>query len=83
MFTKENVYAQLKAIFIDLLDDETIDLNENTTANDIEGWDSLTHIQIVVRIEQFFKIKFTSRDIQSWKNIGELVDCIISKNEKK
>jgi acyl carrier protein len=82
MFTKENVYAQLKAIFIDLLDDETIDLNENTTANDIEGWDSLTHIQIVVRIEQFFKIKFTSRDIQSWKNIGELVDCIISKNEK-
>ncbi len=82
MFTKENVYAQLKAIFIDLLDDETIDLNENTTANDIEGWDSLTHIQIVVRIEQFFRIKFTSRDIQSWKNIGELVDCIISKNEK-
>ncbi len=79
MTTKENLYTQLNSIFVDLLDDETIILTEETNANDIEDWDSLTHIQIVVRIEQQFKIKFTAREIQNWKNIGELVNSIFEK----
>ena len=74
--------AQLKKIqniFQEVLDDNSIVLREETTSNDIEEWDSLTHIQIVVDIEKKFNIKFSSMEILSWKNIGEMIDCINSK----
>ena len=66
-------------IFRDVLDDEEIVLSEASTAEDVEGWDSLTHIQLIVAIEKKFKIKFTSKEILSWKNVGELVGCLASK----
>ena len=70
---------QIQEIFRDVLDDEEIVLEPATTADDVEGWDSLTHIQLIVAIEKHFKIKFTSKEILSWKNVGELVDCLASK----
>lgn len=73
------VIQQLNEIFIDIIDNEDISLTEETTANDVEGWDSLTHIQLVVAIERHFKIRFTSREIQSWNKVGELVASINSK----
>ncbi len=69
----------MNGIFIDLLDDEEIALSETTTAADVDGWDSLTHIQLVVAIEKYFKIRFTAREIQSWNNVGEMVACIAGK----
>ena len=71
-----NIIAQLTEIFIDVLDVEEIELNRETTAHDIDEWDSLSHIMLIVAIEKHFKIKFTSREIQSWKNVGEMIDCI-------
>jgi acyl carrier protein len=67
---------QINNIFIDILDNEDILIDETTTANDVDEWDSLTHIQLVVAIEKKFQIRFTSREIQSWKNVGEMIDCI-------
>ncbi|MBR1578504.1 MAG: acyl carrier protein [Bacteroidales bacterium] len=76
---REELLLQIQEIFRDVLDDEEIVLEPATTADDVEGWDSLTHIQLIVAIEKHFKIKFTSKEILSWKNVGELVDCLASK----
>lgn len=76
---RNEILKQVNAIFVDILDNESLVLTDTTTANDVEDWDSLTHIHLVVAIEKNFGIRFTSQEIQSWNNIGELVDCIASK----
>ena len=68
-------------IFHDVLDNENVILTDETTAGDVEEWDSLSHIQLVVAIEKTLKIRFTSKEIQSWKNVGEMIDCIETKNK--
>jgi acyl carrier protein len=73
---KQKILSELQDIFHDVLGDESIVLMEETVANDVEGWDSLTHIQLMVTIEKHFKIKFTSKEILSWKNVGEIIRCI-------
>lgn len=75
----ENVLEQVQEIFREILDEDSLTLTHGTTANDVEGWDSLTHIQLIVAIEKKFKLKFTSKEILSWKNVGELLNSINSK----
>jgi acyl carrier protein len=77
---KSEALKKVNEIFIDVLDIQDIVLTESTTANDVEEWDSLTHIQLVVGIEKKLKIRFTSKEIQSWKNVGEMIDCILTKS---
>jgi acyl carrier protein len=76
---RNEILSRIQDIFRDVLDNEEIELTDATVADDIEEWDSLSHIQLIVAIEKDFQIKFTSKEILSWKNIGELVDCIQSK----
>ena len=75
----QEILDQIQEIFRDQLDDESIALTNETTANDVEDWDSLTHIMLVVAIEKHFKIKFTSSEILTWKNVGEMIECISEK----
>jgi acyl carrier protein len=75
---RNELLIQINTIFIDTLD-EVVKIEECTTANDVEEWDSLTHIQLVVAIEKFFKIRFNSKEIQSWNNVGEMLNCIQEK----
>jgi acyl carrier protein len=76
---KAEILQQVNAVFIDVLDNDKIVLKNETTASDVDEWDSLNHIQLVVAIEKHFKIRFASREIQSWKNVGEMVDTISAK----
>ena len=76
---KSQILDEVQAIFREVLDNEEIVLANETTADDIEEWDSLTHIQLIVAIEKHFKIKFTSKEFLSWQNVGEMIDCIAAK----
>jgi acyl carrier protein len=67
---------QLIPIFKDVLDNDDIQLTAQTTAEDIEEWDSLSHIELTVAIERHFKIRFAAKEIQNWKNVGDLLDSI-------
>ena len=76
---RKEIFEKLESVFCDVLDLENVELSESSCADDIEEWDSLSHIQLVVAIEKAFGIKFTSLEIMKWKNVGELVDSILSK----
>ncbi|MCY0969570.1 acyl carrier protein [Chryseobacterium wangxinyae] len=73
------ILSKLNTIFQEELDVDDINLTEDTTAEDIEEWDSLSHIQLIVAVEKTFKIRFTSSEIQSWNNVGEMVESIKKK----
>jgi len=73
----------LNEIFRQVFDDETIVVSRETTANDIEEWDSLTHINLAVAVEMKFKIKFALGELQSLKNVGDMLDLISKKIGKQ
>ena len=79
---KEEIYERLNNVFRDVFDDDSITVNENTTSSDIEDWDSLEHINLVVAVEQEFGIKFNMNEVTTMKNVGEMVDIIISRINK-
>ena len=75
---REEIYDRLTEVFIDVFDDEDIHLDDETTAADIEDWDSLTHITLLGAVEDEFGIRFNMRAVQSLKNVGDMVDLIES-----
>jgi acyl carrier protein len=77
--TREQIFERLDEVFQDVFDDESITVNETTTANDIEDWDSLEHINLVAAVEQEFGFKFTMGQVVTMKNVGEMVDIILEK----
>ena len=74
---REEVFEKVAEIICEVLDAEDLELTEETTANDVEDWDSLSHLSIVNEIETEFKIKFTLAAVQGSKNIGEFVDALM------
>jgi acyl carrier protein len=70
------VYSQLTKIFEDVFDDDSIQLTAALSAKDVDGWDSLTHIRLILTIEKAFKIKFSTSEIGKLENVGDLVSLI-------
>ncbi len=77
MMNRDEVYERLNKVFCDVFDDETISIQDSTTAKDIDGWDSLAHISLIASVEDEFDIKFEMKIIVELKNVGELVDAIL------
>ena len=76
---RDEILARVQEVFREELELDDLELTGETTADDVEEWDSLSHVQLVVALEKNFGIKFSSREILSWDNVGELVDCIEKK----
>ena len=79
VMTREEVYVKLNEVFRDVFDDESIVVNDATTADDIEDWDSLEHINLVVAVEKCFGVKFNMGEVAKLQNVGEMADLILSK----
>jgi acyl carrier protein len=73
------ILEDVRKIFIEVLDEEVLDIQMKTTADDIDEWDSLNHIQLIVGIERHFKIRFSSSEMQSYSNVGEMIEGIHEK----
>lgn len=77
--SREEVYEALNGVFQDVFDDEDIRVSDATTAADIEDWDSLEHINLIVAVEKKFNIKFNMGEVNTFKNVGEMVDIILTR----
>jgi len=76
---KNQILEEVQEIFREVLDNDEIEINFETVAEDIEEWDSLSHIQLIVAIEKHFKIKFNSKELMEWNTVGDMIDCISNK----
>ena len=76
---KEEITGKLKSVFQKVLDENDITITREMTAEDIEKWDSLHHIQLISEVERAFGIKFKLREIMSMNNVGDLIDLIDAK----
>lgn len=70
---------KIQEIMEDTFDLDDLSITRDTTAADIEEWDSLSHIRLIVAIEREFKVKFTNAEIEGLSNVGELIDTIEAK----
>lgn len=74
-----DIYAKITEIFHDVFDDDTLEVTPELTASDVDEWDSLSHIRLVLSIEKAFGLKFSAAEVGRLKNVGEFVDLIKSK----
>jgi acyl carrier protein len=76
-----NTLERLTQVFRNVFDDDELVIDGSTTAADVQGWDSLTHVTLMINVEKAFKVKFTSKQVASLKNVQELVGLIDEKEK--
>ena len=74
---REDVYERLTRVFREVFDDDTIQLSDETVADDIDGWDSFEHINLIVAVEDEFNFKIPMYRVTTMENVGEMVDVIL------
>lgn len=74
--THEEIMGRLTEVFRDVFDDDSICISDETTADDIEEWDSLAHINLIEAVEKEFSMTFQMREVSGMKNVGEMADII-------
>jgi acyl carrier protein len=76
---KHEILKKVSQVFAEVLEENELELTNDTTAKDVDGWDSLTHVELIYSLEQEFGITFTSMEMQSWNNVGEMLGTIYTK----
>ena len=79
---EKQVYARLNRIFQEVFDDDSIYVDANTTADDIEDWDSLEHITLIAAVEAEFKMRFKMNEVSTMKNVGEMASIIMKRAKR-
>ncbi len=79
MASNDGILQRVSEIMADTFDLDDLKVTPETTAGDVEEWDSLSHVRLIVAIERAFKIKFSNAEIERLRNVGELVEAIASK----
>ncbi len=74
--SREEIFAKLNEVFRDVFDDDSITVSDETTAADVDGWDSHMHISLIDAVEEEFDIRFDMKTVVKMKNVGEMVDEI-------
>lgn len=74
--TQDEIMEKLNEIFREVFDDASLKITEKTTANDVEDWDSLEHINLIEAVEQTFGMKFRMQEVSGMKNVGEMAEII-------
>jgi acyl carrier protein len=77
--TNEEVNTRVETVIGEVLDLPKLSLTRDTTADQVEGWDSLSHISLIAAVEKEFKVQFTLREVKGLKNVGSLLDLVHSK----
>lgn len=78
----DSIYERLNEVFRDVFDDDSICVNAETTAEDIEDWDSLNHITLIDAVESEFGVRFTMGEVSGMKNVGEMAEIIKVRGKK-
>ncbi len=81
--TRDEVFEEVRKIFRDNFDDDDLVIVDETNSSDIEDWDSIEHINLVIAMEKKFDLKFNIREVGKLANVGEMVDLIVSMLENK
>jgi acyl carrier protein len=76
---RASVSQRLTPIFQDIFDDPSLRISDSMTADDVEGWDSLSHIDLIVAVEKAFAVKFTTPEVRGLRNVGDFVTLIAGK----
>lgn len=78
----QEILDRLNAIFQDVFDDDTLTVTRNTTAKDVEDWDSLSHITLIGAVEDEFRMKFSMKEVVEMQNVGELIDIVAARRKR-
>lgn len=78
---KKEIVKRLTEVFRDIFDDDSIVITEKTTANDIDDWDSIEHINLIGAVEEEFSMRFKMREVSGMKNVGEMINIIAERGE--
>ena len=80
---RSEILKKVNEIFCDVFDDKTIVISDETTASDIEDWDSLMQIELITEHESFFGLKFGMKEVLNMKNVGEMIDIIVERKKNE
>jgi acyl carrier protein len=74
--TKAEIHQKLTTVFRDVFDNPGMEITDTTTADDVDGWDSIMHVNLIVAVEKAFGVSFTTKDVKSMANVGDFIQLI-------